>query len=333
MGTTARTLSRTIATIVIVGALAGLGGCGDDLSERVVVRVGRVAITRHDVEHWMAALAGGPLPRSPVARNALRAQALDFLISSDWRFAEAAREDRKLSPQEVQRQLALTQSRSFPGGQPETNDYMKATGLTHSDLVLQARAELASAKLRQVVVSRQPPIDQRQVVSYYRRHRELFTTPEERKILFTNRKSQTAALAVRREVAAGRSFRTLAVPMSVPLSPKSYSLSIGHDAALARAIHFARMNVLTGPVLVNHVDHYVFVVESITPASVQPLGQVRGSILRRLTAEQQRRALAASIGAWRRKWIARTNCATGYVVQKCRQYRGARAAEDSTVFD
>jgi foldase protein PrsA len=327
-------LSRTVLTTVVVAiATAGLGGCGGDTPERVAARVGRVAITSQEVEHWAVALAGGHLPRSPVSRNALRARALNYLIFSDWRFAEVAAEGLELSRQEVQRQLAFTQSQSFPGGKREMSEYLKATGSTHADLVFQARAELASAKLRQAVVSRQRPIGETQVVSYYRRHRQLFTTPEQRNVLFTNRLSQAAALAVRREVAAGRSFTTLALPMSVPLSPKSYSLSIGHDAALARAIHFARPNVLTGPVLVNHVDHYVFEVKAIRPARVQPLRQVRGAILRQLVAEQQRRALSAFIKAWRRRWIARTNCAVGYIVQKCRQHRGARAPEDSGAFN
>jgi foldase protein PrsA len=313
-------------------AVAGLVACGT-ARDGVVARVGQVTITNGAVEHWTTALAEGRPPSGATARKALREQALDFLISSDWLLGQAAAEGLTLSETQVQHQLALQRSTSFPGGQTEMEEFLKSTVRTRSDLLLQARAELAATMLRQAVTSRQPPIAAAQVARFYAHNRQLYTIPERRTIEFTNRKSLAAALAVKHEIAAGRPLASLGVRMTIPLSPLSYSLKLGPDATLARAVHFARLGVLTGPVLTNHIDHYVFEVKSITPARLQPLSQVRDSIVRRLAAASKRKALAAFVATWRRQWMARTTCSSGYVVQKCRQFSGTRRPEDPTALD
>jgi foldase protein PrsA len=301
-----------------------------------VARVGPAAITSAMVERWTSALAGGRVPSDPSRRQALRAQALASLISAQWALGEGAADGMKLSGREVQRQFQKKRSASFPGGEAELKEFLKATGQRLSDITFEAKAELASAKIRQLLASREPPITSAQIASYYGRHRQSFLIPERREIEVTNRKSQVEAQAIKRQVASGRSFAHAARRFkreSIELSPLAYSASLGSDAALARAIHFAPANVPIGPVLVHRVDYYVFEVRRITPARQQTLAQVRSSISQQLAAEQQRRALAAFIAAWRRRWIARTSCAPGYVVQKCRQYNGAKTPEDPVAFD
>ena len=298
-----------------------------------MVRVGRMTITSGAVQHWTIALGEGRAPSGAKARRALREQALDYLISSDWLLGQAEADGLSLSETRVRRQLALQRSASFPGGEKEIEEFLKATGRTRSDLLLQARAELAAAMLRQGVASREPPIAEAQVARFYARHRQLFTTPERRTIEFTNRKSEAAALAVKREIVAGKPLASIGTRMTIPLSPLSYSLKLGPDATLARAVHFAHLGALTGPVLTNHIDHYVFEVKSITPARLQPLSQVRGSIVRQLAAASKREALAAFVEAWRRRWTARTSCSPGYVVQKCLQFSGTRKPESLELLD
>ena len=333
-GRFAGALARAAIGTLALAALAGLAACGGGAPDSVVVRVGRVAITSATVQRWMSAMAGGRTPSDPSQRRALRAQALGFLISSQWLLGEAAADGLRPSAPEVQRRFAQKRRASFPGGEQELRAFLRATGQSVSDIVFEAKAELASAKLRQALASREPPITHAQIASYYGRHRGRFEIPERRTVEITNRHSQAAALAVKREVAAGRRFASFASRMSFPLSPASYSLSLGRDAALARAIHFARPNVLTGPVLVNRdVDHYLVEVKEITPASERPLEQVQGAIARQLAAERRRRTLGPFIAAWRGRWIARTSCSHGYVVQKCREYSGARSREDPLAFD
>jgi hypothetical protein len=64
-------------------------------------------------------------------------------------------------------------------------------------------------------------------------------------------------------------------------------------------------------------------VTRVVPPKRKSLAHVEHSIRQQLEREQQRRSLTRFIGAWRAKWIARTDCARGYVVELCRQYSGA----------
>jgi foldase protein PrsA len=304
------------------------GACAGGADDAVVAHVGHAAITKATVKRWMSALAGGRIPSDASGRQSLRAQALDFLISSRWLLGEVAMDGIELTPPEVQRQLEQKRRTSFPGGDAELREFLKASGQSVSDITFEAKAELASARIRKALADREPPITPAQVVGYYSRHRQRFTIPERRDVILTNRKSAAEAQALRREVQAGRSFAGAARREWIALPPIAYSARRGNDAALPRAIHLARAGVLSGPVLVHGVDYYIFKVMRITPARLQALAQVKGSIRRQLAAERQRRTLVAFVRAWRRRWIARTSCAPGYVVQKCRQFRGVRAPEE-----
>jgi foldase protein PrsA len=320
---------RMLATGLLASlAVGGLGACGEGARDGVAVRVGQATITSGAVEHWTTALAEGRPPSSATARNALREQAVNFLISTDWLLGQVAAEGMTLSDAQTQRPLALQRNQSFPGGQSEMEAFLKATGRTRADLLLQARAELAAATLRRAVLRGQSPISQAQVARFYAGHRQLFTTPELRTIEFANRKSEAAALAVRRKIAAGTPLDSIGVRMTIPLTPRSYKLKYKPDSVLALAVHAARPGELAGPVITNHIDHYVFEVKSITPPRLRPLSQVRRSIVRRLAAASERKALVAFVATWRRRWTARTVCSPGYVVQKCRGFSGARKPEE-----
>jgi hypothetical protein len=101
--------------------------------------------------------------------------------------------------------------------------------------------------------------------------------------------------------------------------------------AILEAIFAAAPRTVVGPLRLNG-QWCFFEVTRVTPRAVKPFEAVRPSIERRLAAEDERARLTAFIAAWRRKWTARTHCSSGYVVQKCSEYRGARTPEGPTSF-
>ncbi len=254
--------------------------------------------------------------------RALRTQAVELLISAQWLVGEAADRGLRISAGEARQLIAARKATSFPGGEGEFREFLKTTGETLSDLELQARAELASTKLRRLAAAGARTVTAAQVAAYYTRHRQLFFIPQRRDVRITNRKSAAAAEQLEREVEAGKSFAALSEPESVART----SISAAGDI-LDRAIYAAKLHVLTGPVR-QRVDYFVFVVEDVIPARYLTLDQVSGSIRSQLLAERQRRAVAVFIEAWKTAWIASTSCLPGYVVQKCREYDGPRAPEE-----
>jgi hypothetical protein len=333
-GSTRRTRwARTFAT---AGAILGVTGCGGDVPGGVAAHVGGADITSAAVEHRMATTAGGHAASDPSRRQAQLEQAEDYLIASQWLLGEAARDGLTLTASEVSRQLAQKISTSFPGGASGLHEFLQVTGQNMADVSLEAKAELAVAKLREMLASREPPITPAQVSSYYAQHRQSFTIPERRELNIVAYGTRAAAQAIRLRVEAGKSFASMSEHQSIELPAIAYSHTRGTDAVLARAIHLARPHVLVGPVRfyrVAYYDYYMLEVLGVTPARQRTLAEVQGTIARRLAAEQQPRTLAAFIASWRSRWMSRTDCSPGYVIQKCRQYTGSRTPEDPMSFD
>jgi len=271
----------------------------------------------------MASMAGGRAPAGGSKRQALRKQALDFLISSQWLIGEAGERGVRLSAREVEQRFKAKKSASFPGGPEEFHEFLKQTGQKVSDVMLEVRAGVADSRLRQMLVSKEHEITQAQIAAYYHGHKHRFTVPEQREFEATNRKTTADANKLKREVESGKtSFDSVSRRGTAERPQKLIP-----GSKLEAALYSAKPHVLIGPVK-QRVDYYLLEITRITPARLRPLAQVQGSISKQLVAAQRRRALAKFVAEWRSKWIARTDCSPGYIVQKCRQYSSAKAPED-----
>lgn len=327
-------------------SLAGLTACGGGARESVVAQVGRSAITERSLAHWISVMAPEHVVPDPprytacIARQetlglqsfkaelvqecrrqyqALRQQTLDFLIASNWVLEEAAESGVTAPEQAVERHLK------------ETGPPASAGGGTLEDARLRIRVQLAEAALSRLLMAHEPELTRAQVARYYRRNLRRFERPERRYIDIVERlDSEAAARKVIAEGARGRSFSTMALHES--LDRQSITEVVAEKKAIVTAIFAAPLHALIGPMRLNG-QYAVFEVTHIIPAVRQPLAQVQSAIEQRLLGAAQRRALSRFIPAWRSKWIARTDCQPGYVVQKCRQYRGAKAAEEPLAFN
>jgi len=284
----------------LAGALIGtacLSACGG-AGETVVAQVGHSTITRADVRHWTAVLGAGPN------------RTLEFLISSDWSLAEAARQDVLPSAHAVAHSIG--QQRASVEG--ELHMELGGTQPSEADLRFKAQAQLAAAGLREKLLAHEPAIGEAEVSRYYRQHSRDFLISEVRYFEIDNLASQAQALKVKREIESGHgSTRTWL--------HEELSSGFGSDPgrfAVRRAVFAAKPNVLSGPVLLSDVkDHSLFEVRRIVPAHVRPLVEVRGEIVALLEQAWQQRALDEYNRALQARWRAQTHCSAGYVVHQC----------------
>jgi PPIC-type PPIASE domain/SurA N-terminal domain len=255
--------------------------------------------------------------------DALRREALGFLISEKWLTEEAAEEGLRVSEREVKQQLDRRR-RSF-SSDVEFWESLRAIDHSISDVELEIRAELAAQKLRQRLIDNEPKLTQAQIASYYRRNIGHFYIPTRRYFnIVENLKSEAAARKLSREFAQGKAS---IVDNSLHESLAKGALgSPAEHRIIYKAIFAAKPRVLTQPILINH-RYFLVEVTRITPARLKPLSEVQDAIKRKLTSEHQRQTLAAFIKAWRARWSARTDCSPGYVIQKCRQYNGPATPE------
>jgi hypothetical protein len=273
-------------------------------------------------------------PGSAARRRRAQQQALEQLISWQWLIGEAVARGVAPSAQELQRRLNDQRQSSFPGGEAELEAFLHATGQTVADLRLEAEAAVAAAKLGEMISSEAPKATASQIAAYYQAHRQSFLVPERREVLITNRKTNAEAEQVVRELRMGKSPTRL---LQLELRELPSNPAAGSRPKLENAMRAAVSGAITGPVkqlaLGTVSDYFVFEVRKVRPATRRTLAQVRGALGEQLDREARQRALAAFVGAWRQKWIAKTDCQPGYVVQKCRQYSGPIAPEDPLRLD
>jgi hypothetical protein len=336
-------VSRIPSSAAALVAIVGLAACGGGAQDRVAIRVGDSTITKATVDHWMSVMAPEHLVPDPphytacVAHQAafspesiaagleqdcrqqykaLKQRALALLISSQWLIDEATARGLKASVREVDKQPAA---------------HVASSGASDTDGKLTTGAQLAAAGIRRALTESEAKVSPAEVVAYYGRNIQQFERPERRFLeLFQPLPSAAAARKAMREVARGGSRSKLAFRESLYRS--NIADLVPWKRGIERAIFAAKPNVLVGPLRLRSAWGF-FEVTRVISRVVKPLARVKGTIERQLAGERQRRTLARFISAWRTKWIARTDCSPGYVVQKCRQYRGTKAPEDPLVFN
>lgn len=225
----------------------------------------------------------------------LRQRALRLLISAQWLIGEAVR--RKFGA---------------PDGTPAE------------------RAQTAESMIREALKRSEPQPTQAQVAGYYKQNMARYERREKRNIDIVERlPTKAAATSALNKVVSRHDMAKVAIHESFENTPVAET--VPWKRAILKAIFTVKPHTLIGPLPLNEKWCF-FEVTRVVPRVVKPLVEVQGAIQQQLAGEQQRRTLALFISAWRRRWIARTDCSPGYVVQKCRQYKGPKSREDTNAF-
>jgi PPIC-type PPIASE domain len=310
--------------LAVAGVLVGLAGCAGNARSPVVVRVGAVPISRATVDHWARVIVRGGLITGPYAdtKGTAKQRALAFLISSQWLRGEAAAQ--KVTPTDKAVNQALTDRREANGA-GEFEQTMHASGQTLADVKLEIETELAAVQIRRKLISQTPPVTEREVLTYYRNDQRLYRKPEARVVdLIENLPSRAAATALVKRIGTGADFAKKA--LHEELVRYTSKAPFADIESVTHAIFTAHLGVVSAPMSLNG-RWTVFVVRKITPASPEPLANVRPKIIARLASHHRNHILAAFTHAYRTRWTAKTNCRPGYIIQACARYEGPLQAQ------
>jgi parvulin-like peptidyl-prolyl isomerase len=262
--------------------------------------------------------------------KSLQAETLGFLISSEWVLGEAASLGVKISDAEVKKQFEKIKTSQFPKA-AEFEKFLSSSGQTVSDLLLRVKLNLISQKIQQKVAKQKGTVTQAQITKYYNENKSRFGAPEKRSVEIILTKTEAAAKSAKNEVQSGKSFSSVAKRVSIdPTTKKNGGLlpevvKGEEEKALDTAIFSTAANVLSGPVK-TPFGYYVFEVKSISAGSQQPLSKVQSSIKQQLLAQQQQGALTKFIKEFKKKWTAKTECRSGFVVADCKEYKAPKTS-------
>jgi foldase protein PrsA len=266
--------------------------------------------------------------------KSLQQEVLGFLISSEWVLGEAAHLGVKVTDKEVEKQFATVKTEQFPKP-AEFEKFLRSSDQTVSDLLLRVKLNLLSTKIQQKISKAKVKVTQAQVEKFYNENKQHFGTPEKRNIAIILTKTEAEANKAKQEIGSGKSFASIAKAVSIDPTSKANGGSIAgvvkgqEEAALDSAIFAAKTNVLGGPVK-TPFGFYVYEVKGVTKGSQQTLAQAQSSIKQQLTSTQQSTELSTFVANFKKKWVAKTECRSGYVVMDCKSYKAPKGSTGST---
>jgi parvulin-like peptidyl-prolyl isomerase len=264
----------------------------------------------------------------------LQQQVLGFLISSDWVLGEAAALGVKVSDAEVHKQFAKIKAGQFPRA-AEYEKFLAHTGQTTSDLLLRVKLNLLSSKIQEKIAKRKHAVTKAEIEKYYNENKQRFGTPEKRNVEVVLTKAEAEAKKARQEIESGKSFAVVAKKVSIdPGSRVNGGLlqevvKGQQDKTLDQAVFSAQTNVLGGP-LKTPFGYYIYRVKSTTPGNQQSLSQAEAAIKSQLTAQQSQTSLSSFVKEFRKKWKAKTECRSGYVIRDCKQFKEPKTSTTTT---
>jgi foldase protein PrsA len=252
----------------------------------------------------------------------LRDQVLQLLISYQWLQGEADEMGIKVTDAEAKKAFAEQKKQSFPKA-ADYEKFLKDSGQTQDDLLLQVRANLLATKIREKVVKGKDTVTDAQVKSFYDKNKQRFAQPARRDLQIVLTKGKPKALQARRALASGQSWKSVTKKYSVDEASKAQGGKLPAQAegtlekALDKAVFAAKKGKLSGPVK-TQFGYYVFRVTKVQAASQQTLEQAKATIEQTLKSQNQQKALEAFSKKYSDKWKAKTECNDGFLVQQCK---------------
>jgi hypothetical protein len=292
-----------------------------------VVQVGSASIAQATVDHWASAIRRGNGVGASLGRSGgtPRERALDFLIASHWLIGQALRDGLLVSGEAVQRGLR-ERVEAVPDGESEFRRELASTGQTVADVELEIKAKLATEAISESLSKRIPPVTRVEVARYYEHNRSRFRVPDQREVdLIEGIESPRAAAALGRRLGTGARFTRKAIREIVARQTRSEAAHRGNHQ-LVHAIFATPLGKLGGPVIFNNL-WVLLVVRKLIPSTIKPLASVSEKIEQQLLGERHRSFMTRYLAGYRRTWTEQTTCRAGYVVQRCREYRGPTVPE------
>ena len=262
--------------------------------------------------------------------KAAQQQVLGFLIAVDWIFNEAEAMGIKVTDKEVVKHFNELKKAQFPT-EAKFQAFLASTGETVSDLLLRIKQSMLEKKIQEKITKAHKNVSEAEVAKYYNEHKSTYGQPEKRNLRIVLTKTEAAAKQAKSEIESGKSFASVAKSKSIdPTSKDSGGELPGvvkgeEQKALSEAVFAAKQGVLSGPVK-TPFGYYIFEVKSTSPATQQTLAQVKATIKQQLQSTGQQTSLSKFVKEFQKKWKAKTECRSGYVVEDCKEYKAPKTS-------
>jgi foldase protein PrsA len=350
---------------------AGISACGSGIGGDAVADMSGNPISTAAFNHWMFVAAksqtvqtpGAPVivPNDPPQFNSCIAQArkqiptlaktpaatlrkdcsqlfqslsskvMEFLITSYWYQAEAAKQHITISDAQVQKVFTGEKNQQFHSPS-EFQSFLSQSGQTLQDILYRVRVSELVKRLR---AKHPATVTPAQIQAYYNSHLSQFGTPQSRDIRIVRTNTQKQAAAAKAALDHGQSWAAVAKKYSVDSATKSKGgllkgVTKGQqERALDEASFSAPQGKVLGPIH-GTFGYYVFEVTKISKSTQQSLTQATPLIRQILQGQAQSSAQTTVDSLVKKNWLSKTKCRSTYAMADCSGYKAPKTTSTPT---
>ncbi len=317
-----------VLAVVLVAVTRGIGDASVPSDDVAVIDGNDITKAEFDRSLEQAAKRQGlqqaPTPDSP-QYQAIRDQALGDLFDIAWIQGEAEDRGISVSDREVQQQLTQTKNQSFKS-EADYQQFLRQSGFTQEDVDLRIKLQLLSQKIQEEVGKAAGTPSSDDIQKYYDANKSQYAQPEQRDLrVIVNQDPAKVDQALSQLQADNSDANWKKVAAEFSTDPTSKNLggvrkSVTEGvlpAPVDSQVFAADEGALLGPIA-TPAGTYIVQVDSITPATTQPLDdQLKAQITQQLTGQKQQEYFADFLADYREHWINLTICADDYLNERC----------------
>jgi parvulin-like peptidyl-prolyl isomerase len=254
--------------------------------------------------------------------------AIGELLNGAWIFGEAEELGIKVTPKEVETELAKVKKESFKT-EKAFQEFMKESHFTEEDVNSKIELQILSSKIEEKIKKEAPPLSEDELKAYYEAEKATqFTKKPTRDVRVVVNEDKKEVEAAKKALEADNS------EASWKKVTKKYSPTTAAQGGLQKEIaeeflteplkkdiFKSATGELIGPVK-QEKNYLLLEVVKLHPEKVQTFDEVKTTIEGTLKAQKEEKFFSTWVAGFQSKWITRSHCASGYVIESCANYKG-----------
>jgi parvulin-like peptidyl-prolyl isomerase len=325
-----------IALFVIFAVAEGLGAPGvpsGDIAKVSNVTSDKGEFTEADYKRSVAqqeAQSGLKKPPKAGSKKAeeLHKSAVGELLNGAWIFGEAEALGIKVTQKEVDTELAKIKKESFKT-EKAFEEFKKESHFTEADVISKIELQILSAKIEEKIKKEVPPLTEEELEAYYDKEKATqFTkkpTRDVRVVVNENKKEVEAAQKALEADNSEASWKKVTKKYSPTTAAQGgLQKEIAEEfltEPLKKDIFKSATGELIGPVK-QEKNYLLLEVVKLHPEKVQTFAEVKTTIEGTLKGQKEETYFQEWVAGFQTRWIQRSQCASGFVVESCANYKG-----------
>jgi parvulin-like peptidyl-prolyl isomerase len=265
----------------------------------------------------------------------LKTAAVGELLNTAWITGEGEELGIKVTAKEIETELAKVKKESFKT-EKAFQEFMKESHFTEEDVNDRLELQILSTKIQEKITKEAPPVTESEAEEYYEAEKATqYTkkpTRDVRVVVNENKKEVEAAQKALEADNSAKNWEKVTKKYS-PTTATNGGLQkeIAEEfltEPLKKDIFKSATGELIGPVK-QEKNYLLLEVVKLHPEKTQSFAEVKSTIQTTLTSENESKYFEEWVKGFQSKWVARSQCASGFEIEQCANYPASKQLEKS----